>query len=171
MYRENSKITNLHLSKKAILYIRQSTLRQVLENNESTIRQYTLKEKLISLGWAAEKIIIIDEDLGKSGADSEKRSGFQKLVAEVSNGLAGAVACIECSRLSRSSVDWSRLTQFCAYTNTLLIDNDGIYDPNEFNDRLLLGLKGTMSEALCSSIINAQDYMNPLQSQGLTIKS
>jgi len=142
-----SKITNMHLSKIAIVYPRQSTHRQVVENNESTLRQYALKDKLIALGWPAEKVIIIDEDLGKSGAESKDRSGFRKLVGDVSNSLIGAVACIECSRLSRSSADWSRLTQFCAYTNTLLIDADGIYDPNDFNDRLLLGLKATMSEA------------------------
>ena len=147
MYRENSKITIMHLSKEAILYIRQSTVRQICENNESTMRQYALKDKLIALGWPADKIITIDQDLGKSGAESKNRSGFQTLVGEVSNNLVGAVACIECSRLSRNSADWSRLTQYCAYTNTLLIDADGIYDPNDFNDRLLLGLKATMSEA------------------------
>jgi DNA invertase Pin-like site-specific DNA recombinase len=147
MYLQSSKITNMHLSKKAILYIRQSTARQVLENNESTIRQYALKEKLIALGWAEDRIVTIDRDLGKSGVGVQDRDGFQMLVADVSNGLVGAIACIECSRLSRSSTDWGRLTQFCAYTNTLLIDGDGVYDPNDFNDRLLLGLKGTMSEA------------------------
>lgn len=147
MYRENSKITSVHLAKKAIVYIRQSTVRQVYENNESTMRQYNLKHKLIDLGWPSEQIQIIDQDLGKSGADSKDRDGFQTLVAEVSNGLVGAVACIECSRLSRDSEDWIRLTKFCAFTNTLLIDADGAYDPNNFNDRLLLGMKGTMSEA------------------------
>ena len=147
MNRENSKITNMHLSKTAILYIRQSTMRQIYENNESTMRQYALKDRLIALGWPAEKIITIDQDLGKSGAEAQNRSGFQMLVGDVSNNLVGAVACLECSRLSRSSADWSRLTQYCSYTNTLLIDADGIYDPNEFNDRLLLGLKATMSEA------------------------
>ena len=146
-YRENSKITNMHLAKKAVLYIRQSTMRQIYENNESTMRQYALKEKLIALGWPTDQIITIDQDLGKSGADAKNRDGFQALVSEVSNNLVGAVACIECSRLSRSSTDWGRLTQYCAFTNTLLIDADGIYDPNDFNDRLLLGLKGTMSEA------------------------
>jgi len=147
MYRENNKITDMHLSKNAYLYIRQSTPRQIYENHESTLRQYALNERLIALGWPAERIITIDQDLGKSGAEAENRVGFQKLVGDVSNNLVGAVACIECSRLSRSSADWSRLTQFCAYTNTVLIDADGIYDPNDFNDRLLLGLKATMSEA------------------------
>jgi len=147
MKRESSKITSMHLAKTACLYIRQSTARQICENNESTMRQYALKDKLIALGWPAEKVVVIDQDLGKSGVGAENRDGFQKLVGDVSNNLVGAIACIECSRLSRSSADWSRLTQFCAYTNTLLIDADGIYDPNDFNDRLLLGLKATMSEA------------------------
>jgi DNA invertase Pin-like site-specific DNA recombinase len=147
MYRESGKITNTHLALDAWLYIRQSTVRQIYENHESTIRQYALKERLVALGWPADRIVTIDQDLGKSGAESDRRDGFQALVGAVSNNLVGAVACIECSRLSRSSADWSKLTQFCAYTNTLLIDADGIYDPNDFNDRLLLGLKGTMSEA------------------------
>jgi len=122
-------------------------LRQVYENTESTLRQYALKERLCALGWGQDNILVVDQDLGCSGAEAENREGFQKLVSEVSNGKAGAVACIECSRLSRSSSDWGRLTEYCAMTNTLLIDADGIYDPNDFNDRLLLGLKGTMSEA------------------------
>lgn len=147
MEQTNSKITNAHLSKKAFVYIRQSTPRQVLENNESTMRQYNLKQKLVDLGWPPEQVRVIDQDLGKSGAGSKDREGFQMLVAEVSNGFAGAVACLECSRLSRDSEDWIRLMKFCAYTNTLLIDADGVYDPNNFNDSLLLGLKGTMSEA------------------------
>ena len=137
----------MHLTKKGIVYIRQSTARQLIENSESTMRQYGLKQKLVDLGWPIEHIHIIDKDLGKSGADSKGRDGFQELVADVSNGLVGAVACIECSRLSRDSEDWIKLTKFCAYTNTLLIDADGVYDPNNFNDSLLLGLKGTMSEA------------------------
>jgi len=144
---ENSKIKSIHLSKIAILYIRQSTIRQVYENNESTMRQYALKDRLIALGWPADNIVTIDQDLGKSGSESMKREGFQELVAKVSNNLVGAVASIECSRLSRSSADWSRLIQFCAYTNTLLVDADGIYDPTDFNDKLLLGVKATLSEA------------------------
>ncbi len=141
------KITSTHLKRKAILYIRQSTMRQVYENNESTIRQYALKEKIISLGWAEENITVIDCDLGQSGARSSGRDGFKQLIAEVGNSEVGAVASIECSRLSRSSLDWSRLMEICAITRTVLIDDDGVYDPNSFNDRLLLGLKGTMSEA------------------------
>jgi len=146
MYRDNSKITSAHLARKGVVYLRQSTPRQVRENSESTLRQYNLADKLIDLGWPPEHVQVIDQDLGTSGADSS-RTGFQTLVADVSNGLVGAVACLECSRLSRDSEDWIRLTKFCAFTNTLLIDADGVYDPNNFNDRLLLGLKGTMNEA------------------------
>ena len=142
-----NKITREHLTRPAILYIRQSTLRQVYENTESTLRQYGLKERLVSLGWDSGSIITIDKDLGQSGSEIGNREGFKELVSEVSNGTAGAVACIEASRLSRSSGDWGRLIEYCALTNTLLIDADGIYNPNDFNDRLLLGLKGTMSEA------------------------
>ena len=144
---QNSKIMGRHLSRTAYLYIRQSTLRQVQENTESTIRQYALREKLLSLGWDRSLIEVIDCDLGHSGKTSENRDGFKELVANVANGMAGAVACIEASRLSRSSNDWGRLIEYCAMTDTLLIDADGIYNPNDFNDRLLLGLKGTMSEA------------------------
>lgn len=142
----SQKIAVKHLKKKALLYIRQSSIRQVHENIESTIRQYALKERLIELGWPKENIKIIDSDLGQSGAQTD-RQGFKELVADVGAGEAGAVACIECSRLSRNSSDWGRLMEICALTKTLLIDADGIYDPNNFNDRILLGLKGTMSEA------------------------
>ena len=141
------KITSAHLKRKAILYIRQSTMRQVYENAESTLRQYALKEKLVRFGWQEESIIVIDCDLGQSGAESSRRDGFKQLVADVGSGEVGAVASIECSRLSRSSLDWGRLMEICAITQTVLIDDDGIYDPNNFNDRLLLGLKGAMSEA------------------------
>jgi DNA invertase Pin-like site-specific DNA recombinase len=143
----NNKITSVQLKRKAILYIRQSTMHQVYENTESTLQQYALKEKLIQLGGYKESIIIIDCDLGYSGADSSERDGFKRLVADVGSGEVGAVASIECSRLSRSSHDWGRLMEICAITQTILIDADGIYNPNNFNDRLLLGLKGTMSEA------------------------
>jgi len=147
MHLENDKITSKHLAKIGYVYLRQSSQRQLIENTESTMRQYGLKQKLIDFGWPPGQVRIIDEDLGKSGSGSEERSGFQALVADVSNGLVGAVACIECSRLSRDSEDWIKLTKFCAFTNTLLIDADGVYDPNDFNDSLLLGLKGTMSAA------------------------
>lgn len=137
----------IHLERKAILYIRQSTMRQVHVNTESTIRQYALKERLMELGWCEEMIEIIDCDLGQSGTEISRRSGFRQMLADVGEGEVGAIASLECSRLSRSFGDWGRLTEICALGNTLLIDDDGIYDPNDFNDRLLLGLKGTMSEA------------------------
>jgi len=141
-----SKIKRAHLTLWAFLYIRQSTPRQVNENTESTKRQYALKEKLITLGWDESKIIVIDCDLGQSGSIYEIRQGFQYLVSEVSLGHAGIIAGIEVSRLSRSSSDWNRLLEIAALSNTLIMDEDGIYDVNDFNDRLLLGLKGTLSE-------------------------
>jgi len=141
------KLKSTHLERSAYLYIRQSTLRQVYENTESTKRQYGLKKKAAALGWPEDSIIVIDSDLGQSGASSGSREGFKKLVAEVGMGHAGIVVSIEVSRLSRNSSDWLRLLEICAITDTLIMDEDGIYDTNDFNDRLLLGLKGTMSEA------------------------
>ena len=143
----NGKIKREHLIRKAFLYIRQSTLRQIHENTESTKRQYALKEKLTVLGWDESRIEIIDCDLGQSGSGSDERHGFLYLVSEVSLGRAGIVAGIEVSRLSRSSSDWGRLLQISALADTLIMDEDGIYNVNDFNDRLLLGLKGTLSEA------------------------
>jgi len=143
----NGKIKRNHLTRKGFLYVRQSTLRQVYENAESTKRQYALKERLLQLGWNESQIEVIDSDLGQSGADAEGRHGFQYLVSEVSLGRAGIIAGIEVSRLSRSSADWNRLLQIAALSGTLIMDEDGVYDVNDFNDRLLLGLKGTLSEA------------------------
>jgi DNA invertase Pin-like site-specific DNA recombinase len=140
------KVTASHLSRNAFVYVRQSTLRQVAENQESTRRQYALRERATALGWAAEQIVVIDSDLGLSGASSD-RAGFQNLVAEVGMGRAGIVLGLEVSRLARNSTDWHRLLEICALTETLILDEDGLYDPTDFNDRLLLGLKGTMSEA------------------------
>jgi DNA invertase Pin-like site-specific DNA recombinase len=121
-------------------------MKQVFENTESTIRQYALKEKLVQLGWQADDIMIIDCDLGQSGAGAE-RDGFKKLVADVSNNEVGAIACLESSRLARNSQEWNRLMEICSITQTVLVDGDGIYNLSDFNDRMLLGLKGTMSEA------------------------
>jgi DNA invertase Pin-like site-specific DNA recombinase len=143
----NSKITPGHLKKRAYLYIRQSTLRQVFENTESTQRQYALRQRAIVLGWPAEHIEIIDCDQGQSGASTAEREGFQKLVTEVGLGNAGIVMGLEVSRLARNCADWHRLLEICALSGTLILDEDGLYDPCHFNDRLLLGLKGTMSEA------------------------
>ena len=141
------RITSRHLRRNAYLYVRQSTLRQVMENTESTERQYGLRQRAIQLGWTQEQIVVIDSDLGQSGASAADREGFQYLVAEVGLGRAGIVMGLEVSRLARNSADWHRLLEMCALTETLILDEDGLYDPGHFNDRLLLGLKGTMSEA------------------------
>ena len=138
------KITLAHLQREADLYIRQSTLRQVMENTESTERQYALRHRAVALGWPLERIQVIDSDLGKSGAERD-RSGFQQLVAEVGMGRAGIVMGLEVSRLARNSTDWHRLLEICALTDTLILDEDGIYDPSHFNDRLLLGLNSPRS--------------------------
>jgi len=143
----HSKVQARHLKRHAYLYIRQSSLRQVFEHTESTQRQYALKQRAIALGWAHDAIIVVDHDQGLSGASAVDRAGFQTLVTAVGMGRAGIVMGLEVSRLARNSTDWHRLLEICALTDTLILDEDGIYDPAHFNDRLLLGLKGTMSEA------------------------
>lgn len=147
MSEAHQKIGSSHLRRNAYLYVRQSTVRQVFENTESTQRQYGLRQRAVALGWPQERVIVIDSDLGLSGATATDRQGFQKLVAEVGLGRAGIVLGLEVSRLARNSTDWHRLLEICALTDTLILDEDGVYDPAHFNDRLLLGLKGTMSEA------------------------
>lgn len=142
-----SKVTTEHLKRWAYLYIRQSTLRQVLENTESTKRQYALRQRALALGWPEERIIVIDHDQAQSADSAADREGFQRLVSEVGLGKAGIVMGLEVSRLARNCADWHRLLEICALTHTLILDEDGLYDPGHFNDRLLLGLKGTMSEA------------------------
>ena len=144
----SSKVTAAHLSRTALLYVRQSTLKQVINNTESAIRQYDLRGKAIALGWAAAQITVIDIDQGHSGASAADREGFQQLVAEVSLGRAGIVLGLECSRLARNSADWHQLLELCGLTGTLICDEDGLYDPRNFNDRLVLGMKGQISEAL-----------------------
>jgi DNA invertase Pin-like site-specific DNA recombinase len=139
------KIHDRHRDRLAIVYIRQSTNHQVLEHRESLARQYALRDYAEQLGWPAERILVIDEDLGRSGANSQ-RSGFQRLLAEVGMAHGGLVLALEASRLCRSNKDWAHLTETCGFWDTLLGDQDGIYDPNDINDRMLLGLKGTMSE-------------------------
>ena len=141
------KVTADHLRRDAFLYVRQSSLRQVMENTESTKRQYALRERAAALGWPIERIHVIDVDLGLSGASAQDRDGFQRLVGEVANGHAGIVLGLEVSRLARNNADWHHLLELAAMTQTLICDEDGIYDPASFNDRLLLGLKGAMSEA------------------------
>ncbi|MHC4609950.1 MAG: recombinase family protein [Planctomycetota bacterium] len=143
----HQKVRPEHLKRDAYLYVRQSTLQQVLHNTESTQRQYALKQRAAALGWPIERIIVIDSDLGQSGASAVDREGFQKLVTEVGMGHVGIVLGLEVSRLARNCTDWHRLLEICGLTDTLILDEDGLYDPGHFNDRLLLGLKGTMSEA------------------------
>lgn len=144
---ELAKIAEAHRRRRAIVYVRQSTLTQVERNAESRARQYALRERAIELGWTPSAVSVIDEDLGRSGASAEGRAGFKELVSEVGLGQVGLVLALEVSRLARSSADWHQLLDLCALTQTLIADADGIYSPAEFNDRLLLGMKGTMSEA------------------------
>lgn len=143
----NNKIQKSHLQKPAYIYLRQSSMNQVRHNQESTERQYALRDKAITLGWPVNMVHILDGDLGLSGTQSALRKDFQNLVALVSMRKAGAVFALEASRLSRSCTDWHRLLELCALTDTLIIDEDGCYNPSDFNDQLLLGIKGTMSQA------------------------
>lgn len=144
---ESLKVQSHHLERGAYLYIRQSSMRQVLENVESTKRQYALRGRATALGWRDDQITVIDSDQGESGASASWREGFQRLVTDVGMGRAGIVMGLEVSRLARNNADWHRLLEICALADTLILDEDGVYDPASFNDRLLLGLKGTMSEA------------------------
>jgi DNA invertase Pin-like site-specific DNA recombinase len=141
------KIRTGHLERLAVVYVRQSTMQQVDRHRESTRLQYALVDRAIALGWIRSQVIVIDEDLGRSGSSAEGRPGFQRLVAEVGLDHVGLVLGIEISRLARSSRDWYQLLEVCAVFATLIADADGLYDPTSYNDRLLLGLKGTMSEA------------------------
>ena len=142
-----SKVESRHRQRAAYVYIRQSTMAQVRHHRESTERQYALRDKAIELGWVPAAIRILDGDLGVSGAQSSNREDFKTLVTEVSTGQVGAVFALEASRLARSCLDWHRLIELCALMQTLVIDEDGCYDPSDFNDGLLLGLKGTMAQA------------------------
>jgi len=142
-----SKVTAAHLPRTALSYVRQSSLKQVLHNTESAIRQYDLRGKAISLGWAADQVTVTGIDQGHSGASAADREGFRHLVAEVSLGRAGIVLGLECSRLARNSADWHQLLELCGLTGTLICDEDGLYDPRNLNDRLLPGMKGQLSEA------------------------
>ncbi|MGA7675935.1 MAG: recombinase family protein, partial [Rhizomicrobium sp.] len=141
------KILRRHQDRLAIVYVRQSTVQQVERHQESTRLQYGLADRAAQYGWEREQIVVIDDDLGRSGASVEGRLGFQRLVAEVGLGNVGLVLGVEMSRLARSCRDWHQLLEICALFDTLIADADGVYDPANYNDRLLLGLKGTMSEA------------------------
>ena len=143
----NQKIRLDHLERQAFVYVRQSTLAQVLHNTASTARQYDLEQRALDLGWPRAHVAVIDQDQAQSGTSAVGRDGFQFMVAQVGLGRVGAVFCLEASRLARAGSDWHRLIEICALSDTLVIDADGIYDPGQFNDRLVLGIKGTMSEA------------------------
>ena len=144
---DTSKVTPAHLNRTAFVYVRQSTTTQVEHHRESTERQYALLDKACALGWQREQVSIIDEDLGLSGASVSARSGFARMTAEVALGRVGIILGLEVSRLARNNADWYQLLDLCAMTDTLIGDADGLYHPAQFNDRLVLGLKGTMSEA------------------------
>jgi DNA invertase Pin-like site-specific DNA recombinase len=141
------KITASHRARDAYVYVRQSTLLQARVHTESLARQYDLRQRATALGWPAHQVVVIDEDLGRSGASAAGRTGFSELVADVGLGRAGIILALEVSRLARSNADWYQLLDLCALTDTLIADTDGIYQPGSYNDRLILGLKGTMSEA------------------------
>jgi len=140
-------ILRTHLERRAVVYLRQSSLRQVLENQESTRRQYDLRQRALDLGWTPESVLVLDEDLGQSGRSTEHRAGFRRLAAEVASGQVGAIFALEPSRFARCSADWHRLLDLCGLTDVLIADEQGVYGPRDPNDRLLLGLKGQMSEA------------------------
>jgi DNA invertase Pin-like site-specific DNA recombinase len=141
------KIHPEHRDRVAVIYVRQSSRQQVLEHSESTRLQYALAERAVALGWARSRIVVIDDDLGVSAAAADSRAGFARLVTEVTMGRVGIVLGIEMSRLARTGRDWHQLLELCSLSGVLLADPDGVYDPGFYNDRLLLGLKGTMSEA------------------------
>jgi len=145
-HRTNQKVTASHLKRQAYCYVRQSTLKQVFQNTESTKRQYALRERAVALGWPLVQIVTVDSDLGETATSVADRKGFQKLMTEVSMGRVGLVMGLEVSRLARNNADWARLLEICALTDTLILDEEGIYDPTDFNDRLLLNMKGTFSE-------------------------
>jgi DNA invertase Pin-like site-specific DNA recombinase len=142
----SSKILDRHLERLAVVYVRQSSPQQVFHHRESRERQYALADHAVALGWPRERVVVIDDDQGQSGKSAEQRSGFHRLLAEVTMEHVGLVLGIEMSRLARSSEDWSHLLRLCGLFGTILADEDGVYDPNDSNDKLLLGLKGSISE-------------------------
>ena len=147
----DGKIQGWHRDRLAVIYVRQSSRQQVLDHGESTRLQYGLTDRAAALGWPASRVMVIDEDLGRSAADAAGRPGFARLVAEITMGHVGLVLGLEMSRLARAGRDWHQLIELCSLAGALLADADGVYDPNWYNDRLLLGLKGTMSEAGAAS--------------------
>src|SRR6266508_5905879 len=143
----SSKISNTQLTRKAYVYVRQSTPTQILLHHESTERQYLLRQRALDLGWVPTQVEVIDEDQGRSGQTAAHRSGFQRLVAAVGLGQVGVVLMLEASRLARNNGDWYQLIEICGVSRTLIADEQAVYDPREPNDRLLLGVKGALSEA------------------------
>lgn len=143
----NEKIQRTHLERRATVYLRQSTMKQVYEHRESTARQYNLRERAVELGWSSGQVDVIDDDLGKSGTSTNERGGFQRVAEDVAHGRVGAIFSLEVSRLARSSADWHHLLDLCGLADVVIADEQAIYAPRDYNDRLLLGLKGTMSEA------------------------
>src|SRR3954467_5534367 len=141
------KVRPRHLDRVAIVYVRQSSPQQVLEHRESAALQYDLRRRAVALGWAADRVLVIDDDQGQSGGTGGGRPGFARLLAEIGLDHVGLVLGVEMSRLARSCKDWHQLLELCSIFQVLLADQDGLYDPGDYNDRLLLGLKGTMSEA------------------------
>src|SRR6201987_3156238 len=140
----SDKIRQHHLDRRAILYVRQSSSHQVLHNRESRVLQYAMRERLVALGWS--EIEVIDDDLGRSAAGGVVRAGFERMVAEVCLGKVGAVAALEVSRFARNSRDWQQLIEMCRVVDTVLVDQEAVYAPRQGNDRLLLGLKGSLNE-------------------------
>jgi DNA invertase Pin-like site-specific DNA recombinase len=145
--RAGSKVCDRHLQRLAVVYVRQSTRQQLVDHQESTRLQYALVDRAVALGWVADRVLVIDDDLGMSATTATARTGFQRLVTEIGLDHVGLVLGIEISRLARSGKDWYQLIELCALSGAVLADLDGIYDPGDYNDRLLLGLKGTISEA------------------------
>ena len=146
-FARSPKLRPWHLDRDALAYIRQSIPQQVVDHQESTARQYALVDRAVELGWARGRASVIDDDLGRSGLSVEGRPGFQRLLAEVALDRVGLILGLEMSRLARSCKDWHQLLELCVRFHTLLADSDGVYDPTDHNDRLLLGLHGMMSEA------------------------
>jgi hypothetical protein len=149
--RGDGKIQGWHRDRLAVIYVRQSSRQQVADHGESTRLQYGLTGRAAALGWPASRVMVIDEDLGRSAANAAERPGFARLVAEITMGHVGLVLGLEMSRLARAGRDWHQLIELCSLAGALLADADGVYDPNWYNDRLLLGLKGTMSEGRAAS--------------------
>ena len=147
----DGKIQGWHRDRLAVVYVRQSSRQQVADHGESTRLQYGLAGRAAALGWPASRVMVIDEDLGRSAANAAERPGFARLVAELTMGHVGLVLGLEMSRLARSGRDWHQLIELCSLAGALLADGDGVYDPNWYNDRLLLGLKGTMTEGRAAS--------------------